>query len=195
MSDENHREITVILGDIHEGNEDAKQELMELAYDQLRQLAGGMMRRERDNHTLQPTALVNEAALRMLAQLDQIAARDRAYFFGAMATAMRRVLVDHARARNAARRGGGEMERHSLDYAVELVEQETKVDLLSLDEALTNLAELNPRQSEIVSLRFFGGLSIPQIADHLEVSVSTVEKDWRFARAWLHSQLGEDADA
>ncbi len=181
------------MGQIREGSNEAKQELMLLAYEQLRKLAGGMMRRERDNHTLQPTALVNEAALRMLGQLDQIAGRDRAYFFGAMTTAMRRVLVDHARSRNAQRRGGAEMQRHGLDYAIEFVEQESKIDLVSLDEALTRLTELNPRQSEVVSLRFFGGLSIPEIADHLEVSVSTVEKDWRIARAWLHSQLGEGA--
>ena len=149
-----------------------------------------MMRRERDNHTLQPTALVNEAALRMLGQISDIASRDRAYFFGAMATAMRRVLVDHARSRNAARRGG-DYQRQSLDYAIDAVEQEAQVDLLALDDALDQLAELNLRQSEIVSLRFFGGMSIPEIADHLSVSVSTVEKDWRVARAWLHGQLGE----
>lgn len=189
---ESEREITQLLGEIGNGSSDAKEQLMGRAYAALRDLASGMMRRERPEHTLQPTALVNEAAMRMMGQLTQIGGRDRAYFFGAMATAMRRVLVDHARSKNASRRGGGEYKRQGLDYAIEFVEQDAKVNLLDLNEALERLAEMNERQAEVVTLRFFGGLSVPEIANHLDISVSTVEKDWRFARAWLQSQLGED---
>ena len=190
LDDPPQREITQILGEISKGSEDAKQELMQRAYSELQGLAGGMMRRERSDHTLQPTALVNEAALRMLGELTKIGGRDRAYFYGAMATAMRRVLVDHARSKNAARRGGGEYKKQGLDYAVEFVQDDSKIDLLALDDALETLSEMNARQSEVVTLRFFGGLSIPEIAEHLDVSVSTIEKDWRIARAWLQTQLG-----
>lgn len=181
----------MLLGQASSGDSDAEARLMEAAYDELRRLAGGMMRRERGDHTLQATALVNEAALRMLGQNALAVSGDRAYFFGAMATAMRRVLVDHARARNARRRGGGEYQRQGLDYVVEAVEAEAKVDLVDLNEALDKLAELSERQNSIVTLRFFGGMSIPEIAEHLQVSESTVEKDWRMARAWLHGQLGD----
>lgn len=191
MSDLPQREITMLLGEIGQGSASAKQELMGRAYDELQLLAGGMMRRERSDHTLQPTALVNEAAMRMLGELTKIGGRDRAYFFGAMATAMRRVLVDHARSKNAARRGGGEYKKQGLDYAIEFVQDDSKIDLLALDDALDKLTEMNARQSEVVTLRFFGGMSIPEIADHLDVSVSTIEKDWRIARAWLRTQLGD----
>ncbi len=191
MSDPPQREITMLLGEIGQGSASAKQELMGRAYDELQLLAGGMMRRERSDHTLQPTALVNEAAMRMLGELTKIGGRDRAYFFGAMATAMRRVLVDHARSKNAARRGGGEYKKQGLDYAIEFVQDDSKIDLLALDDALDKLTEMNARQSEVVTLRFFGGMSIPEIADHLDVSVSTIEKDWRIARAWLRTQLGD----
>jgi RNA polymerase sigma factor (TIGR02999 family) len=166
---------------------------MEAAYDELRRLAGGMMRRERADHTLQATALVNEAALRLLGQDALAGAGDRAYFFGTMATAMRRVLVDHARARNAQRRGGGAYQRQGLDYAVEAIEEEAQIDLVALDEALTELTTLSERQSQIVTLRVFGGMSVPEVADHINVSVSTVEKEWRLARAWLQRQLGNGA--
>ena len=184
------RDITQILNDVHSGDEDAKSELLELAYDQLKRLAGTMMRSEREGHTLQPTALVNEAAIKLFGEIPKIASRDRAYFFGAMTTAMRRVLIDHARARNAARRGGGQWVKENLDSVLDAVEQESNVDLVTLDDALNKLEELNPRQSQVVSLRFFGGLSMPEIAKQLDSSLSTIEKDWRVARAWLHSQLG-----
>ena len=184
-------EITQLLGQVADGNQQAEAQLLNRAYDELRRLAGGMMRRERSDHTLQPTALVNEAALRMLGSDALAAGKDRAYFFGTMATAMRRVLVDHARSRNAARRGGGAYERHGLDVVVESLERDAKLDLLALDDALDKLAGLSERQAQVVALRFFGGMSVPQIADHLQVGVSTVEKDWRLARAWLHGQLSD----
>ena len=183
------REMTLILDEIGQGSDEAKAELMQKAYEELQQLACGMMRRERSDHTLQPTALVNEAAMRMLGQLTELGGRDRAYFYGAMATAMRRVLVDHARRKNASRRGGSEYKKQGLDYAIEFVQEDAKTDLLALDEALEQLSTMNARQSEVVSLRFFGGMTVPEIAAHLDVSVSTIEKDWRIARAWLHTQL------
>ena len=192
MTDHPQREITLILGEIRTGSDSAKQELMDRAYDELQRLAAGMMRRERSDHTLQPTALVNEAALRMLGQLTKVGGRDRAYFFGAMATAMRRVLVDHARGKNASRRGGGEYKKQGLDYAIDFVQDDSQIDLLALDEALNRLTEMSPRQGEVVTLRFFGGMSIPEIAEHPEVSISTVEKEWRIARAWLQTQLDNE---
>lgn len=193
MNERSSENLTMLLGQASTGDAEAESQLMEAAYDELRRLAGGMMRRERGDHTLQATALVNEAALRMLGQNALAASGDRAYFFGAMATAMRRVLVDHARARNARCRGGGDYQRQDLDYAVEAVEEEAQVDLVALNDALDQLAELSERQNRIVTLRFFGGMSVPEIAEHLQVSSSTVEKDWRLARAWLHRQLDEDA--
>lgn len=195
MSQGSSENLTLLLNQASAGDSGAEAQLMEAAYDELRRLAGGMMRRERGDHTLQATALVNEAALRMLGQNAFAEVNDRAYFFGAMATAMRRVLVDHARARNARRRGGGEYERQGLDYAVEAIENEAQVDLVALNDALEQLETMSERQCRIVTLRFFGGMSIPEIAEHLSVSTSTVEKDWRLARAWLHSQLGDQNPA
>ena len=184
------REVTMLLGQIRQGDEAAKSALLELAYNELRGMAAGFMRRERANHTLQATALVNEAALRLMGSQALSHAESRAYFFGAMANAMRRILVDHARKSSAQRRGGGERPV-PLDVVVHTVEEDQGVDLLALNEALDQLAEASPRQAEIVVLRFFGGLSIPEIAEHLDVSQSTVEKDWRVARAWLRGSLGE----
>lgn len=189
MNEPSSRDITQLLGQASNGDAEARNHLMEAAYDELRRLAGGMMRRERGDHTLQATALVNEAALRLLGQDALAEAHDRAYFFGMMATAMRRVLVDHARGRNAQRRGGGEYQRQGLDHVIEAIEEEAHVDLVSLDDALSKLTEMSERQGQVVSLRFFGGMSIPEISEHLSVSVSTVEKDWRLARAWLKLQL------
>jgi len=184
-------EVTQLLVQIDEGNDAAKQQLLEVAYEELRGLAAGFMRRERSNHTLQATALVNEAAMRLMSSDVLNSASSRAYFFGAMANAMRRILVDHARKSSALRRGGGER-GVPLDVVVHTVEDDQGVDLVALNDALDQLAAASPRQSEIVVLRFFGGLSIPEIAEHLGVSQSTVEKDWRVARAWLRGTLDED---
>jgi len=193
MSDSQSENLTILLSQASTGDTEAESQLMEAAYEELRRLAGGMMRRERGDHTLQATALVNEAALRMLGQQALVASGNRAYFFGAMATAMRRVLVDHARSRNARRRGGGDYQRQGLDVAIEAIETEAQVDLIALNDALDRLEAMSERQNRIVTLRFFGGMSLPEIAEHLDVSVSTVEKDWRLARAWLHHQLGDDS--
>ena len=181
--------VTQILQRLETGDEAARGDLLEVAYEELRKMAGGMMRRERANHTLQPTALVNEAVVRLMDAEALKDAKNRAYFFGVMATAMRQVLVDHARKVRALRRGG-DREKQALDIAIEEMESEHGVDLLALDDALNQLAGASVRQAEIVTLRFFGGLSMPEISEHLEVSLSTVEKDWKVARAWLKRQLG-----
>jgi RNA polymerase sigma factor (TIGR02999 family) len=183
-------EVTRLLGEVAGGNEQAREQLIAVVYDELRALAGGFMRRERADHTLEPTALVHEALVRLLDEPVLKAGRNRAYFFGAMAQAMRRVLVEHARARNAQRRGG-DLQRVALDHAIDHVEKHHNVNLLSLDDALEELDALNPRQAEIVVLRFFGGFEMNEIAEQLDVSLSTVEKEWRMARAWLRQQLGE----
>lgn len=191
MSAETTHQVTQILQRVESGDPAARNELLEVAYQELRNMAGGMMRRERPDHTLQPTALVNEAVLRLLDAGALNDAKNRAYFFGVMATAMRRVLVDHARKVRALRRGGG-VEKEALDVALEEIQGEHGVDLIALDDALNELSGASERQAEIVTLRFFGGLSMPEIAGHLDVSLSTVEKDWKVARAWLKRQLDED---
>jgi RNA polymerase sigma factor (TIGR02999 family) len=190
MPDDRSGEVTRILGEIEAGDEAAHAKLFELVYNELRGLAASLMRRERPEHTLQPTALVNEAAVRLLGDDALRNVRNRAYFFGMMGLAMRRVLVDHARSRSAQRRGGGQ-ERVSLDLAVDFVEQAHQVDLLALDELLQELEKLNKRQYDVVMLRFFGGFEVPEIAEHLGIGLSTAEKDWRLARAWLRQRLGE----
>jgi RNA polymerase sigma factor (TIGR02999 family) len=139
---------------------------------------------------LQPTALVHESVLRLLGEGPNLPTANRRLFFGAVVQAMRRVLIDHARRRNAARRGGA-WERHPLDDTLLALERTHQVDLLALDEQLEGLETTAPRAAEVVALRFFGGLDNREIAEQLGVSVSVVEKDWRFARAWLHRRLGE----
>ncbi len=185
-------EVTRLLGEVKDGNQEAIVELISVAYDELRALARSLMSRERADHTLQSTALVHEAAIRLFGDEFVLVAeaQDRAYFFGAMTRAMRRVLVDHARARNAARRGGGVKAREEpLDQLVGSVEQRHGIEILEFDEALKTLEALNPRQAEVVSRRFFAGLEVRMIAEQLGVSVSTVEKDWKIARAWLRRTL------
>jgi RNA polymerase sigma factor (TIGR02999 family) len=148
------------------------------------------MNSERADHTLEPTALVHEGVLRLLGGGAVLPAENRRLFFGAVVQAMRRVLIDHARRRNAARRGGA-WERQPLDDTLLALEQTHQVDLLALDEQLKGLETAAPRAAEVVTLRFFGGLENREIAEQLGVSLSAVEKDWRFARAWLHRRLGE----
>jgi RNA polymerase sigma factor (TIGR02999 family) len=152
-----------------------------------------MMRRERDGHTLQPTSLVHEAALRMIDEDALGRIPNRSYLFRAMATCMRRILIDHARAKGAQRRGG-DRRREEWDGALEVAAMNAPVDLLALDEALERLGALDARQAAIVELRFFGGFEMQEIAEQLGVSLSTVEKDWRIARAWLRSQLETGGD-
>jgi RNA polymerase sigma-70 factor, ECF subfamily len=179
--------VTQLLIDWSKGDQAALERLMPLVYNELRRLAGNYLRRERQGHTLQPTALVNEAYLRLV---DQKNAKwqNRAQFFGISAQLMRRILVDHARQRQAAKRGGSEQQRLSITSA-EKVLKDSGIDLLALNEALDELAKMDPQQSRIVELKFFGGLSIEETAEVLGVGHATVERDWKMARAWLRSQL------
>ena len=179
--------ITQLLIDWGKGDQVALERLMPLVYSELRRLAGNYLRRERAGHTLQPTALVNEAYLKLI---DQRNARwqNRAHFFGIAAQLMRRILVDHARQRQAAKRGGVDQQRLSITSAEAVVKQ-PEVDLLALNEALDELAEMDPQHSRIVELKFFGGLSIEETAEVLGISHATVERDWKLARAWLRRQL------
>ena len=180
-------QITQLLLAWSDGNKAALDELMPLVYNELRKLAKSYMRRQRPGQTLQTTALVNEAYLRLI-DSSQVNWQNRTHFFAISAQLMRRILVDFARARNSLKRGGGQIQI-TLDEKIEIpFEKET--DLVALDEALKNLAELNPRQSQIVELRYFGGLSEEEIAATLEISVRTVRRDWSVARAWLYRELG-----
>jgi RNA polymerase sigma factor (TIGR02999 family) len=180
--------ITQLLIDWGKGDRAALEKLMPLVYSELRRLASNYLRRERVGHTLQPTALVNEAYLKLI---DQRNAKwqNRAQFFGISAQLMRRILVDHARQRQAAKRGGSEQQRLSITSVEAAMVQEPAVDLLALNEALDELAEMDPQQSRIVELKFFGGLSIEETAEVLGISHATVERDWKMARAWLRRQL------
>lgn len=182
---------TQILTRLSGGDRAAAASLMPLVYDELRRVAGAMLRSERSGHTLQPTALVHEVYLKLV---DQTEARwnDRAHFCAVAAQAMRRVLIDHARTRKAAKRSGGE--RITLDGLPE-ADPAVTVDLVDLDAALESLAALSPRQAEVVTLRYFGGLTVEEAAHVLDVSPRTVKGDWRVARAWLQARIAESGDA
>lgn len=179
--------VTQLLVEWGNGDQAALDKLMPLVYAELRRLANNYLRRERANHTLQPTALVNEAYLRLI---DQKNARwqNRAQFFGVAAQLMRRILVDHARLHNAAKRGGSQQHRLSLTDADHFVDR-SEIDLLALHEALNDLTTIDPQQGRIVELRFFGGLSIEETAEVLSIGHATVERDWKMARAWLRRAL------
>ena len=180
--------ITQLLVDWGNGDQAALEKLMPLVYSELRRLASNYLRRERGEHTLQPTALVNEAYLKLI---DQRNAKwqNRAHFFGISAQLMRRILVDHARQHQAVKRGGSGQQRVSIT-TVEKLAKEPEVDLLALNEALDELARMDPQQGRIVELKFFGGRQIDEIAEVLGIGHATVERDWKLARAWLRRQLG-----
>jgi RNA polymerase sigma-70 factor, ECF subfamily len=178
--------ITQLLSQWSNGDSSALERLMPLVYDELRRLAARYMRRERGNHTLQPTALVNEAYLRLVDQ-EKVEWQCRAQFFGLAARLMRNILVDHARVRGAAKR-----EHRRLSISVSKVHRfsaQSEVDLVALHEALERLALNDPRKSRIVEFRFFGGLTIDETAAILNLSHATVERDWNMARAWLRREL------
>jgi RNA polymerase sigma factor (TIGR02999 family) len=179
-------EITQLLIAWNQGNQRARDELTPLIYDELRRLARGYMRRELPGHTLQPTALVHEAFLRLIDQ-SQVNWQNRAHFFGAAARLMRQILINHAEARRAAKRGGG-AERVSL-YDVDHFAAAHEIDLIALDEALRRLERIDPQQGRIVELRYFSGLTIEEIAEALGVSPATVKRDWSMAKAWLRREL------
>ena len=183
--------VTELLGQWRAGDAHALDRLLPLVYQELHRLAAGYLKRERSEHTLQSTALVNEAYLR-LAGPAAPAWRNRAHFFGVAANAMRQILVEHARAHHAAKRGGYAV-KLSLDNALE-IPVTVDVDLLALDDALQLLAQMDAQQAQIVELRFFGGLSVEDSADVLGISASTVKRDWTSARAWLYREINEPGD-
>ena len=179
--------VTRLLADARAGDDAALDALMRAVYAELHAIARHHMRGERAGHTLQPTALVNEALLRLLGG-EPVAFEDRRHFLRSASRVMRRVLVDHARARNAAKRQGGRRVTLSDDLGA----PGPGVDLLVLDDALERLARAEPRWAQIVELRFLLGLEVEEVAAVLSVSESTVKRDWRFARAWLERELGAD---
>ena len=179
-------EVTKLLQQWSDGRQDALDRLLPEIYAELRRLARSYLRRERRDHTLQPTALVHEAFMKLI---DQRVVRwqNRAHFFGIAAQAMRRILVDHARASAAGKRGAGERPM-SLDEALVLTDA-PDVDVLALDEALTRLAAVDLQQSRVVELRFFGGLTMEETAEVLSISPATVGREWTLAKAWLYAEL------
>jgi RNA polymerase sigma factor (TIGR02999 family) len=178
--------ITHLLKEWSDGDDRALERLTPLVYEELRQQAARYLRRERPGHTLQTTALINEAYLRLIDAKD-IHWQSRAHFFAIAANLMRRILVDHARRRDADKRGGANL-RLTLDESM-AVANEVDVDLLAIDQALDRLATIDPQQARVVELRFFSGLSVEETAAALGVSPKTVKRDWSVARAWLHREI------
>jgi RNA polymerase sigma factor (TIGR02999 family) len=179
-------EVTQLLLDWSDGDQAAFDALMPLVYDELRQIAHRYLSRERPGHTLQTTALVNEAYLRLVDQ-KRVHWQNRAHFFAVSAQAMRRILIDYARKQRYAKRGGG-APKISLEEAA-VMSQERAADLVALDEALTTLASIDPQQSRVVELRFFGGLTIEETAEVLRLSVDRVKREWATAKAWLSREM------
>lgn len=179
-------EVTLLLIELRKGNKNAEAKLMPLVYDELRRIAGAYMRGERPDHTLQPTALVHEAYLRLVEQR-KVEWRNRAHFFGVAAQLMRRILVDYARAQQTDK-------RRAAHQAIPLEEafvfsEEQSGQLVALDAALQRLAQLDARQSRVVELRFFAGLSVEDTAEVMGIAPRTVKRDWNVAKAWLHGEL------
>ena len=183
-------EITELLAEWREGNQSALDQLYPLVYDELHRLARRYMSRERKGHTLQTTALINEAYVRLVDQKN-VQWANRSHFFAISAQIMRRILIDHARRHAYAKRGGG-ARPVSLEEAATVVPDQSE-GLLRLDEALKSLAEMDPRRSQVVELRYFGGLNNEEIAGVLHISENTVTRDWNMARAWLYQQLAGNA--
>ncbi len=181
------QEISQILVEWSKGGKEASDKLMPLVYDELRRQAARYLRRERPGHTLQTTALIHETYLKLIDQKN-VDWQNRAHFYGIAAQAMKRILIDHAKARHREKRGGA-AENLPLDEARFVVSDETNVDIVALDQALTRLAAFDPRQASIVDLKFFAGLSIDDIAETLEISPATVKREWNSAKAWLFSEI------
>lgn len=187
MTKPSHKDVTHLLNDWGKGNQEALKTLMPLVYDELHRLARRYLRHERPGHTLQTTALVHEAYLKLVDQTNT-SWQNRAQFFAAAAQVMRHILVDYARSRKAFKRGG-DYSRLSLDESV-ISFEEKDPDLLTLNEALNRLAAIDPQQSRVVELRAFGGLTVEETAEVLGISPRTVKREWSMAKAWLHKQLG-----
>jgi len=180
-------QVTQLLLDWSDGDQEALNQLIPLVYQELKRLARHYMRRERAGHTLQTSALVNEAYIHLV-DYKKMRWKDRAHFMAVAAQAMRRVLVDHARTRSSAKRGGAEVRKVSLDEAATLAD-ERAAEMIALDDALTSLARLDPRKSQIVELKYFGGLEIEETAEVVKVSPATVKREWNAARLWLLREI------
>jgi RNA polymerase sigma factor (TIGR02999 family) len=183
---DSHR-VTELLREWTGGNSAAMDELLPFVYDELRRRAAGYLRHERINHTLQPTALVHEAYLKLVDQ-DGVEWKDRGHFFAIAAQAMRRILVDHAKHKNRAKRGGPAADVQ-IDTGLEMSTGEGDVDIEALDEAMSRLAKLDPDQERLVELRYFAGLSLEETADAMKISRATAAREWQMAKAWLHREL------
>ena len=185
-------EVTRLLGEYQHGDAQAMEKLLPLVYDELRRLAASYFRRERKDHTLQPTALVHEVYMKLVDQRS-VEWQSRGHFLSMAATLMRRVLVDHARSHEADKRGGGG-QKVLLDENIAAAE-ERELDAIALDAALTRLERLDPEQARIVELRFFGGLSVDEVASIMKISPATVKRYWASAKAWLYRELAKGAAA
>jgi RNA polymerase sigma factor (TIGR02999 family) len=186
MDNPAHRDVTRLLDAAKQGDPAAADELLPLVYAELRRLAASYLNHERPDHTLQATALVHEAYLKLVGQTGA-SFNDRRHFFAVAATAMRRILVNHAKSKKAGKRGGGQAVV-ALDDAAALF-RERAVDLVALDESLDRLSAFDPELARLVELRFFGGLSVEEIAQTMDASTRTVERNWSLARAWLRGEL------
>ena len=184
---EKPHEISRILQEWSDGGTDVSEKLMPLIYDELRRQASRYMRRERIGHTLQTTALIHEAYLKLIDKPD-VNWQNRAHFFGVAAQVMKRILVDHAKSKRRDKRGGI-AENLPLDEARFVISEGKSVDLIALDEALTRFAKFDPQQAKIVELKYFAGMQIEEIAEALRISPTTVKREWNSAKAWLHSEI------
>lgn len=179
--------VTDLLIKLSNGKREVVDELLPLIYDELKRLAASYLRRERSDHTLQPTALVNEAYLKMI-DITQVSWQNKAHFIGVAANQMRRILVDHARKHNAEKRGG-EFHILTLNEEIDKAADQQSTELIELDEALNELARMDPTKAKIVELRYFGGLTMDEVAEVMGVSTITVKRHWKMAKAWLYGRL------
>ena len=180
-------DVTLLLAQLREGNQEAANQLVPLVYDELRRIAGSYMQRERVGHTLQATALVHEAYVR-LAGGQPVEWQNRAHFYAIAAHTMRQVLLDYARRRHADKRGGSEARKVDVDAEL-LIAEDSLDEVMAIDELLQRLAKIDPRQSRLIELRFFAGLNVEETAEVMGVSPITVKREWRSAKAWLHREM------
>jgi RNA polymerase sigma-70 factor, ECF subfamily len=190
MDRNSHGEITQMLIEMTDGNKEVVNQILPHIYDELRRLAGSYLRKERSDHTLQPTALVHEAYMKLIDQKN-VKWQNRAHFFGIAAQVMRRILMDHARKHLASKRGG-DADVLPLEEEILVVSHDRSADLVALDDALNELAKFDSDKARVVELRYFGGLSIEETAEVMDVSVPTINRHWRMAKAWLYSELARD---